>query len=161
MNIHKGDYKMVERIKNKKGFTIIEIMVVIALIGILAAVLVPKFTGVKETAKNAGMLTNAKTVEAYVASVIDSYPVDADGQDDLVSAIEGQFDDTDALVNPYTGVADGLDVSEGSGYYAGTGADAPKAGVIYVVVDDSLDTYISGYNAKVAVIPATKRTIER
>ena len=34
--------------KNKKGFTIVELVIVIAVIGILAAVLIPTFTNVVE-----------------------------------------------------------------------------------------------------------------
>ena len=38
--------------KAKKGFTIIELVIVIAVIGILAAVLIPTFSGVIDNANN-------------------------------------------------------------------------------------------------------------
>ena len=37
---------------NKKGFTIVELVIVIAVIGILAAVLIPTFSGIIESANN-------------------------------------------------------------------------------------------------------------
>ena len=40
--------------KNRKGFTLIELMMVIAVIGILAVVLIPKISGVKDSANLAG-----------------------------------------------------------------------------------------------------------
>lgn len=46
--------------KNKKGFTIVELVIVIAVIGILAAVLIPTFSGVVENANKTGILEEAK-----------------------------------------------------------------------------------------------------
>jgi len=46
----------------KKGFTLIELLVVIAIIAILAAMLMPSLTGVKEEARKAVCLANLKGV---------------------------------------------------------------------------------------------------
>ena len=45
---------------NKKGFTIVELVIVIAVIAILAAVLIPTFTGVTERAQKSAALQNAR-----------------------------------------------------------------------------------------------------
>ena len=45
---------------NKKGFTIVELVIVIAVIAILAAVLIPTFTGVTERAKENVAMQNAR-----------------------------------------------------------------------------------------------------
>ena len=45
---------------NKKGFTIVELVIVIAVIAILAAVLIPTFTGVTERAKENAAMQNAR-----------------------------------------------------------------------------------------------------
>lgn len=150
---------MVERLKNKKGFTIIEVMVVIALIGILAAVLVPQFGGVKDRAKDAGVLTNAKMVEAYVASAIDSYETGTA----LESAIEAHFA-AGTLRNPYknsTAIDDtiSVDVNDAGGY-----SSSGTAGVIYVVIDgddDKLTTKICGFDSKGNIIEASKRELSK
>ncbi len=46
--------------KNKRGFTIVELVIVIAVIGILAAVLIPTFSGVVENANKSAILEEAK-----------------------------------------------------------------------------------------------------
>jgi len=45
---------------NKKGFTIVELVIVIAVIAILAAVLIPTFSGVIESARESAALSEAK-----------------------------------------------------------------------------------------------------
>ncbi|SFR02799.1 competence type IV pilus major pilin ComGC [Desulfoscipio geothermicus] len=59
--------------KNRKGFTLVELMMVIAVIGILAAVLVPKMGFMKDSAKETGLEANVRMVEATVNSMIVKY----------------------------------------------------------------------------------------
>ena len=52
---------------NKKGFTIVELVIVIAVIAILAAVMIPTFSGIVDRAKNSAALQEVKN--AYTATV--------------------------------------------------------------------------------------------
>lgn len=53
---------------NKKGFTLIEILVVIGIIGLLAVFLVPKFFGSQDRAKEAAVKAVAHSIQLAVES---------------------------------------------------------------------------------------------
>ena len=58
---------------NKKGFTIVELVIVIAVIAILAAVLIPTFSGIVTKAQNSAALQEARNVytEIYADDISD------------------------------------------------------------------------------------------
>jgi prepilin-type N-terminal cleavage/methylation domain-containing protein len=54
------------RTKSGAGFTLIELMIVIAIIGILAAIAVPNFNRARAQAKKKSCVANMKTIEGAV-----------------------------------------------------------------------------------------------
>jgi type IV pilus assembly protein PilA len=121
-----------KNLKMKKGFTLIELMIVLAIIGILAVVLVPKVGTMKNSSKQTGVATNVKAVRAYLEIrtgskfIKDLTTPSADGaKDEVVGALSGEFTGTDKLVNP-------LNSSEA---IAVKGDDDPASAVAVLVLD--------------------------
>ena len=58
-----------KKLNNKKGFTIVELVIVIAVIGILAGVLIPTFSGIQQRAKESAAFQECKNVLSSVLAL--------------------------------------------------------------------------------------------
>ncbi|WP_163193156.1 type II secretion system protein [Clostridium thermarum] len=117
----------------KRAFTLIELMIVLAVIAILAVVLVPRAGIFKSNAKNAGVVTNVNTVRAYLETKTGANFLETEG--DLEKALENAFPTSatgdNALTNPFDNSV-GYNSTDNSGaIHVGTGN--PSNGDVVVI----------------------------
>ena len=85
-------FRIINKLKNRRGFTLIELIVVLAVLAIILAIAVPRFLGVQEDAKEDADISSlgliAKTAELYyVQGKIDDDSTDTE----IITAIEDDF----------------------------------------------------------------------
>ena len=87
LNSFYGEEKEMEKKNNKKGFTLVELVIVVAVMAILVAVAIPTVSSITNSAKGSVDKTNAQTIESMIklAQAKSNTTLDADAIDKALS----------------------------------------------------------------------------
>ncbi|TYO95057.1 type II secretion system protein [Desulfallas thermosapovorans] len=81
-------WKISKTLKNRRGFTLVELMVVVVIIGILAGIAVPKYGNITEKSERSAVEANLRTIDSAISmyrAANGSYPEDATAADDVTT----------------------------------------------------------------------------
>lgn len=94
---------MISKLKNNRGFTIVELLIVIVVIGILAALVIVTYNGIQQKARDTERKTDVKALqgqlEAYWANTA-KYPTMANVNDSAFRSANMKGLDPAALADP-------------------------------------------------------------
>lgn len=111
-------------LNNKKGFTIVELLIVIVVIGILATLVIVTFTGIQQKGRNSQRQTDINAIDSHVEAFYAQhgfYPTLADLQDTAPSGFVPTFMkglDPEALRDPKQASTGTIGATAGASQYS-------------------------------------------
>jgi prepilin-type N-terminal cleavage/methylation domain-containing protein len=153
-------------LKNKsKGFTIVELLIVIVVIGILATLVIVTFTGIQQKARNSQRQTDVNAmdshVEAYYAQT-GNYPTFAQLSDATWRGTNMKGLDPQALIDPKGNALANAQAATGVytySYVATESANANAACTATGTTDDTqCDTFTLSANLEANATPYQKKS---
>jgi len=92
--------------KTRSGFTLVEILIVVVILGILAAIVIPQFTQASTEARESSLVSNLQTIR----SQIELYKIQHNDQPPAVATFE-------ALMIGYTFIDHAIQAGPGAGVF--------------------------------------------
>ena len=86
--------------KRRSGFTLIELIVVIAIIGVLAAILVPSMLGYVKKSKVSSANSEANTYQKAINSALIELDEEYDSGSEIMTIERVEADDTEVTITP-------------------------------------------------------------
>jgi len=131
--------------KSKKGFTLIELMVVVAILGVLVLLSLRTYAPQKERAANAIVKANAGTVQTMLVGYMGGHDIlVASAAADITAALNGVAAETgkplESMVNPYSDTAGvyHIDTADASDFDAAAVGHQGKVSVLCKADNDLL-----------------------
>jgi len=136
-------------LKKQKGFTIVELLIVIVVIGILATLVIVTFTGIQKKARDSQRQTDINAVNSQIAAFYTNYgfyPSLADMNSSAFRTAYMKGLDPESLKDPKATGANLAAASSGTQYgYVATGGAGCTAVSTVATTGDPADNSCDGY----------------
>src|SRR4051794_32215078 len=112
---------MISLKKRNQGFTIVELLIVIVVIGILALLVITTYSGIQAKARNSKRSSDVKSLQTHLEAFFQSngyYPSRADMNNGTWLTTNMKSLDTNALSDPKSGGSKTLAATPGANAYA-------------------------------------------
>lgn len=76
------------KLMNKKGFSLVELMIVVVIMGILIAVAIPLYGAITKNANNKTCSSNIKTIKSNAASYMSTYNAKVTAKQDIADMFD-------------------------------------------------------------------------
>jgi general secretion pathway protein G len=148
------------RTRKASGFTLVEILIVVVILGILAAIVIPQFTSASETAKASSMVSQLQTIR----SQLELYQVQHNGTYPTVAQLWGNMTGTTSIagatvaagtagaygpylqqapINPFENKSTIIDASSGTAAAGSGWFYNPSTGSVKAIVSSAKATALS------------------
>ena len=104
--------KLIRARKNQKGFTLVELMVVVVIIGVLVAIIIPVFNNVQRNAREKAHDANVRTLMGAATMFVTSeWDGTVQNEEAMATALQGNYIDGNYPANPTGGDAYAVSVA--------------------------------------------------
>jgi len=121
--------------KSKKGFTLIELMVVVAIIGVLVLLGLRAYSSQKQRAMNAIVKANASTIQTMLVGYLGDH--DILSETDVTLCLGGESTPLEDMVNPYSASLNVYIFDDSTSDFT-TYSDAQQGMVSVLLVEDNI-----------------------
>jgi prepilin-type N-terminal cleavage/methylation domain-containing protein len=145
--------------KSKKGFTLIELMVVVAVIGVLVLLGLRTYVPQKERVANSIVKANASTIQTMLVAYMGDNDIAGDGDIELALGPENATQ-VESMINPYSDLLTVYHIDAG-GDSAFDATDAGLQGRVSVNLFSTNNLYINsrGKKGELIMIPANTKSL--
>ena len=129
--------------KNKKGFTLIELVVIVAIIGVLSIMGLRLYNTQQDKAKNAIVKANTGSIQTAIQTNITDRNYQQESSAERIAAVLSDIPNAVGCRNPYTGGTGNINVIKASGDSLTDGEDI-DFGKVAVASPDKNEFLIQG-----------------